>query len=445
MNENFSALLQLTEEKKFQALMHELDSMNSVDTAEFLDALDNTQMLLVFRMLKKDISAEIFAELSQDSKEHIISMITDRELSGIIDDLYVDDAVDMLEELPAAVVKRCLKTANPETRTLLNQFLNYPENSAGSIMTAEFIDLTKNMTVEEAINRIRETGVDKETVYVCYVTDSKRKLEGVVTFRDLLFAKPEQTLDGIMNTDVIYVSTSDDKEDVARKVARYDFLAMPVVDGERRLVGIVTFDDAIDIIDEEATEDFSKMAAIIPLDESYLKTGIVKLAKSRALWLLLLMLSSMITGVILEKYEAAFSAVPLLVSFIPMITGTGGNAGSQSSTLAIRGMAINEITLKDWYKVLFKEAGISVVVGLALSTVNFVRLMVMYPGQTGVAVVVTLAMFGTILIANAIGGILPIIAKALGGDPAIMAAPLITTFVDALSLLIYFSIASAVL
>lgn len=445
MNEHFDTLLSYVEEKKFHALMDALDSMNVVDTAEFLDTLENTQLILVFRMLKKDVSAEIFAELSPESKTKIIEILTDAELTRIIEELYVDDAVDMLEEMPANVVKRCLMVAKPETRSLLNQFLKYPENSAGSIMTAEFIDLKKNMTVEEAIHRIRQTGFDKETVYVCYVIDDKRKLEGVVTFRDLLFARPEQKVSEIMNTDVIYAGTHDDREEAARRLARYNFLALPVVDAECRLVGIVTFDDAMDVIEEEATEDFAKMAAITPLEDSYLKTGVFTLAKSRTLWLLLLMVSSMLTGVILEKYEAAFSAVPLLVSFIPMITGTGGNAGSQSSTMAIRGMALGEITLKDWYKVLFKEAGISLLVGTALCAVNFVRLLVMYPGQLGVSVVVTLTMLATILIANAIGGILPILAKALGADPAIMAAPLITTFVDALSLLVYFSIAAALL
>ncbi|NLK38743.1 MAG: magnesium transporter [Clostridiales bacterium] len=445
MNASFDTLLTLVKEKRFHALINALDSMNAVDIAEFLDTLDNTQLLLVFRTLKKDISAEIFSELSQESKSHIVNMATDTELAHIIEELYVDDAVDMLEEMPASIVKRCLKAANPETRALLNQFLKYPEDSAGSIMTAEFIDLRKTMTVEQAIAHIRETGLDKETVYVCYVIDATRKLEGVVTFRDLLFARPDQPLKEIMNTDVIFSGTFDDREETVRKLTRYNFLALPIVDAERRLVGIVTFDDAIDVIEEEATEDFSKMAAITPLSESYMKTGILSLAKSRALWLLLLMISSMITSVILEKYEAAFSAVPLLVSFIPMITGTGGNAGSQSSTMAIRGIALREIALKDWYKVLFKETSISLIVGSTLCIVNFVRLLIMYPGQLGVTIVVTLTMLGTVLIANAIGGILPILAKALGADPAIMAAPLITTFVDALSLLIYFSIASAIL
>ena len=371
--------------------------------------------------------------------------ITDQEIVGIIEDLYVDDAVDALEELPANVVKRILKNAKPETRNLINQFLKYEENTAGSIMTAEFVDLKRGMTVAEAIAHIRRTGEDRETIYTCYVTGPSRVLEGVVTVKELLLSQDDQRIEEVMDDDVICVTTTEDREEVARTLAKYNLLSLPVVDQENRLVGIVTIDDAVEVMEQEATEDFEKMAAMSPSEKPYLKTGVFTMARKRFMWLLVLMVSGMITGGILGQYEAAFASMPLLVTFIPMLTDTGGNAGSQSSTLVIRGMALSEISTKDLFAVMWKEIRVSLIVGIGLGAVNFVRLILTYPGNEMVALTVTLALVATVLIAKTIGGALPILAKFLKADPAIMAAPLITTIVDALSLIIYFTIASHLL
>ena len=354
-------------------------------------------------------------------------------------------AVDMLEELPANVVKRVLKNARPETRRLINQFLKYPEQSVGSIMTAEFIDLKGTMTAAEAIRRIRRLGGDCESIYTCYVTDGRRVLDGVVTLRELLLAPDNAPVRTLMEPNVITVRTTDDQELAVRALMRYDFLSLPVVDQEDRLVGVVTVDDVMDVMEEEATEDFQRMAAMAPSEKSYLKTGVFALAKNRILWLLVLMISGMITGGILGRYEAAFSVMPLLVTFIPMLTDTGGNAGSQSSTLVIRGMAVGDIALSDFPKVLWKELRVSLLVGAVLSLVNLVRLLLSYPGNELVCVTVTLSLFATVVLAKTIGGALPMLAKLVRADPAIMAAPLITTIVDALSLVLYFTIASRLL
>ena len=443
--EIWQPLLLLLQERKHGLLRTKLAELNEVDAASFLETLSTEQKVVVFRLLSKEAAAEVFSNLEPDTQQVIITAITDNELQAIVEDLNVDDAVDMLEELPANIVRRVLKSAAPDTRKLINQFLNYPENSAGSIMTAEFIDLRKTMTVSEAIHRIRTVGEDSEQIYTCYVIDAQRVLEGVATVKDLLLAHDDDVVDALMTKDVITAVTTDDREAVSRQMMKYDLLAMPVVDAEGRLVGIVTVDDVMDVMEEEATEDFQKMAAMAPSEKPYLKTSVFTLAKNRIVWLLVLMISAMITGGILGKYEAAFASLPLLVTFIPMLTDTGGNAGSQSSTMVIRGMAIGEIEPRDWLRVLWKEIRVSVIVGVVLSAVNFVRLVLTYPGNTGVAFTVAIALFVTVVAAKAIGGLLPIAARVLHVDPAIMAAPLITTIVDALSLVIYFSIAQALL
>lgn len=445
INSNFEALEALLDAKNYRALREVLSDTNEVDVALFIEELPVEKAVVTFRTLPKDMAADVFANLSPETQEVIIGSITDRELAVILDDLHTDDAVDMLEEMPANVVKRVLRNATPDDRALINQFLQYPENSAGSIMTAEFTDLRRDMTVEDAIKHIRRTGEDRETIYTCYAIDEQRKLDGVVTVKDLLLAHDECALDTIMDTDIISVKTTEDREEVARLFSKYDLLSMPVVDHENRLVGIVTVDDAVDVMEQEATEDFEKMAAMLPSERPYLKTGVFSLAKNRILWLLVLMISGMITGGILGRYEAAFAAMPLLVTFIPMLTDTGGNAGSQSSTLVIRGMAVAEIQPHDLLSVLWKELRVSVVVGAVLAAVNYVRLIITYPGNEAVALTVALALFATVVMAKTIGGILPIVAKLFRADPAIMAAPLITTIVDAFSLVIYFSIATRLL
>lgn len=438
-------LMRLVKERQFRRLKEQLVEMNEQDIAEFIEELDPEKKAAVFRMLPKELSSEVFACLEPEDQRHIIDSIGDVELKYIIEDLYVDDAVDMMEELPANVVKRVLKIATPETRNLINQFLNYPENSAGSIMTAEYVGLKQKMTVEEAFAYIRKHGVDKETIYTCYVMDAKRTLEGVVTVKDLLMNPYETVLRDIMDTHVIKAVTTDDQEEVLEQFTKYDLLSLPVVDQENRLVGIVTVDDIVDVMEQEATEDFEKMAAMAPSEKPYLKTGVMQLAKNRIVWLLVLMISSMVTGGILAKYENAFALIPLLVTFIPMLTDTGGNAGSQSSTLIIRGMAVGEIEPSDIFQVIWKELRVGVVVGAILGLVNYVRLVIMYPGSEMICLTVVLSLFATVLLAKTIGCVLPIVAKVLKLDPAIMAAPLITTIVDAFSLVIYFQLASHLL
>lgn len=445
MEIKITELYELVEQKNFRKLRDILIQMNEVDISEFLDMLENEKSTIVFRMLPKEISSEVFAGMDSDTQEHIINAITDQELSLIIEDLFVDDAVDILEELPANVVKRVLKNAKPHTRNLINQFLMYDENSAGSIMTAEFIDLKKTMTVEAAFARIRKIALGMETIYTCYVTDGLKKLQGVISVKSLILSDPQVRIEDIMETEVISVTTTDDRETAANLFAKYDLLALPVVDHENRLVGIVTVDDAVDVINEEATEDFQKMAAMSPSDKPYLKTGVMSLAKNRIVWLLVLMISAMVTGTVLQKYEHAFAAFPLLVTFIPMLTDTGGNAGSQSSTLIIRGMALSEIRPRDFVRVLWKELRVSMVVGAVLSIVNYLRLIIMYPGNEMVALTVVISLFATVIIAKTIGSMLPIVAKLLKADPALMAAPVITTLVDAFALIFYFSVAQKLL
>ena len=445
MENRNAELYELIEKKRFIELREILIEMNEVDISEFLETLEIEKMTVVFRMLPKEISSEVFAFLESDTQEHIINSVTDSELSEIIEDLFVDDAVDLLEELPAYVVKRVLKNAKSETRNLINQFLRYEENSAGSIMTAEFIHLRKNMTVDSAFEKVRKVARDMETIYTCYVTDEGRRLEGVVSIKSMILSDPNVLLGEIMEDDVISVSTDDDREEVAALFSKYGLLSLPVVDHERRLVGIVTVDDAVDVINEEATEDFEIMAAMRPSEKPYLRTGVFSLAKNRIMWLLVLMISAMLTGKVLEKFESAFAAFPLLVTFIPMLTGTGGNAGSQSSTLIIRGMALSEISMKDIGRVIWKEIRVSVLVGFALSAVNYARLLMMYPDNALLAFVVALSLFATVIIAKVTGCILPMLARLVNADPAIMAAPIITTLVDVFALVFYFTMAQKIL
>lgn len=447
MQENLklAELAELLNTRQLRKLKEELTEYNEMDIAAFMEELDAEKTLLVFRMLKKEMASDVFAFLKVEKQEYIINSITDHELGTIVEDLYVDDVVDMLEELPASVVKRVLQNADADTRKLINQFLNYPENSAGSIMTAEYVGLKKDMTVEEAFEYIRKNGVDKETIYTCYVMSPKRMLEGVVTVKDLLMNPYNRSIGEIMDTHVIKAVTTQDQEEVAQSFRNYDLLSLPVVDHEDRLVGIVTVDDVVDVMEQEATEDFEKMAAMLPSEKPYLDTSVLKLAKNRIVWLLVLMVSSMITGGILARYEKAFAVIPLLVTFIPMLTDTGGNAGSQSSTMIIRGMAVGEIRLKDIFRVVFKELKVALLVGVILGVVNFVRLILLYPGQTMLCLTVMLSLMVTVILAKTIGAILPIAAKVFHMDPAIMAAPLITTIVDAVSLIIYFQLACTLL
>ena len=447
-NQDYEALrdklFELLDSRNLKELQKMLEDMNEFDISEFLTELDDTNMALVFRLLPKAQAAEVFANLDVEDQEHIINAISDAELGNIVEELYVDDAVDMMEELPANVVKRVMRTATPETRNLINQYLKYPENSAGSIMTAELIDLKKYMNVRESIARIRRIGEDKETIYICYVTSADRRLEGVVTVKDLLLSKDDETISDIMDTNVIFVHTTDDQEEVSEMFSDYDLLAMPVVDNEGRLVGIVTVDDVIDVMEQEATEDFEKMAAILPSEKPYLKTGVFSFVKKRIPWLIVLMFSSTLSGLILGMYENVYVHVPLLVTLMPMLTGTGGNAGSQAATLIIRGMAVGELEPSDVLQIVWKEVRVAAVCGVILAVLNYFRIIIMYPGEELVAAVTCVALFFTIILAKALGSMLPIFAKLCHLDPALMASPMISTLVDVVALLVYFSISARV-
>ena len=454
MHENYSLeqLLELVQQKKFRQLKEILSNMNEVDIAEFLDELDVEQEILVFRLLPKDTAAEVFTYLENiDDQEKLIGALSDKELGEVLDELYLDDTVDLIEDMPANVVSRILRNTDASTRSQINQLLNYPKDSAGSIMTTEFVDLHPDATVEQSFARIRRVGLDKETVYTCYVTQN-RVLLGVVTVKTLLLSPYETRISDIMETNVISVNTHEDKEDVAQMFSKYDLSALPVVDGENRLVGIITFDDAMDVIEEETTEDFEKMAAILPSDKPYLKTGVVETWRSRIPWLMLLMLSATFTGIIITSFEAALTACVVLTSFIPMLSGTGGNSGSQSSVAVIRALSLDEVEFSDMAAVVWKEVRVAVLCGACLAAANFVKMMVVdrwmmnNPDVTpAVALVVCLTLFLTVICAKAVGCTLPMAAEKLGIDPAVMASPFITTIVDALSLLIYFAIATQVL
>jgi len=422
-----------------------LSQMNVVDIAYWMEELEDDKILVLFRLLPKDMAAEVFSHFSKEQQEFIIESIADREIKGIIDELFLDDTVDLIEEMPANVVKKVLRNTSEERRKIINQFLKYPENSAGSLMTIEFVDLKKEMRVDQALESIRKNGVDKETINICYVIDSNRKLEGIIPIRKLILSHPSEIIKDIMETNFISVHTLDDQEEVANIFRKYDLIAVPVVDNENRLVGIITVDDIVDIIEEENTEDFHKMAAIQPSDEEYLKTKVTALAKHRVIWLLVLMISATFTGTIIQKFEEVLQSVVVLTYFIPMIMDTGGNAGAQSATLIIRGLALDEIGLSDILKVIWKELKVSIIVGITLAVVNFARIIIMRQASVVIAATVSVSMLITVILAKVIGGSLPILAKKIGLDPAIMAGPLITTIVDALALLAYFSMASWVL
>lgn len=437
-------VIELLENKKYSNLHDYIDKLNSQDISLLFEELSKEDMVLVFRLLSKDEAAEVFSYMEPDLQEDLINLLTDKELKSVIDELFMDDTVDLIEEMPSNVVKRILNGVNQKDRTLINEILKYPEDSAGSIMTTEFVDLKMNMTVEEAFNRIRKIALDKETVYTCYVLETSRKIVGIVGVKDLLIAKQETLIKDIMETNLVTVNTLDDQEEVVKKFDKYDFIALPVVDKEERLVGIVTVDDAIDVLQEENTEDFEIMAGITPSEESYFKTSTIKHAKNRILWLLLLMISSSITGAIIINYEEAFAALPLLVAFVPVIMGTGGNCGSQSSTMIIRGMATDEIKLKDYFRAVWKELRISLIVGVILAIANGFRIVLQYQ-DIQIAIVVGLTLVLTVILAKILGCSLPMIAKKFKLDPAIMAAPLITTILDSCSVLIYFKIAVTIM
>lgn len=438
-------ILELLENKDFPQLGNLLKDMNPADVAELFEDLPREKMALVFRLLPKELAADAFAYMNPDEQTVLVEAFSDKELHDVVNELYVDDAADMIEEMPANLVKRILRHTDAETRVLINQILNYPKDSAGSIMTMEYVDLKRGMTVEEAFDRIRAIGVEKETVYTCYVTDSRRKLKGIVTVKDLLLAPKNELIRNIMETNIIYVSTHTDKEEVASLFGKYDFLAVPVVDNEERLVGIVTVDDAIDVIQDEATEDIEMMAGITPTDKPYMKTGVFATWKKRIPWLLLLMISATFTGSIITSFEDALSASIVLTGFIPMLMDTGGNAGSQASVSIIRGLSLGEIEYKDIGRILWKEARVAFLCGVSLAVANFVKLLLIDRVTIPVAIVVCSTLVVTVLAAKLVGCSLPVLAKRIGFDPAVMASPFITTIVDALSLLIYFRIACAVL
>lgn len=438
-------ILDLLKVKNFSEIASLVKDMNPADAAIMLEELPEDKMPLIFRVLPKELAADTFAYMSGDAQEILLHGFSDRELDEVMSQLYLDDTVDMIEEMPANVVKRILRHVDPAMRAMINQVLNYPKDSAGSIMTMEYVDLKRNMTVEQAFERIRSTGIDKETVYTCYVTDSRRKLEGIVTVKDLLFAQNDCLLKDIMETNIKYVTTHTDQEIVAQELSKYDFLAIPVVDAEERLVGIVTVDDALDVIQEEATEDFEKMAAISPSDKPYMKTSVFETWKKRAPWLLVLMVSATFTSLIISSYESALAASVVLTSFIPMLMDTGGNAGSQSSTTIIRGLSLGDIKFQDIFRVLGKEIMVSALCGGTLVIANFVKLLLVDRVDVLVAVVVCATLFCVVLVANSVGALLPVLAKRLKFDPAVMASPLITTIVDAFALIIYFNIARVLL
>lgn len=439
----------LLDDKKFSTLRDILVTMKPYDIAAVFENLQDEKMPILFRILPKELAAETFVEMDDETQEFLIHGFSDSELKEVVDELFVDDAVDLIEEMPANVVKRILRQADKDMRKQINELLKYPEDSAGSIMTTEFIVLRPDMTAEMAIKRIRRTGVDKETIYTCYVTDANNKLIGITTVKDLLLAEDDELVKSIMEENVISVTTLADQEQVAQMFSNYNFLALPVVDNENRLVGIVTIDDAIDVIQEEATEDIEKMAAVLPSDKPYMKTSIFGLYKKRAPWLLILMLSATFTSAIISSFEAVLANVLILSSFIPMITGSGGNAGSQASVSVIRALSLGEIQFKSIFLVLWKEFRVSILCGITLAAANFVKLLLFdLHGQENafmIALVISLTLVGTIIMAKLVGSSLPLLASKVGFDPAVMANPLISTVCDSLSLLIYFGVAKLIL
>jgi magnesium transporter len=415
--------------------------MNPADIAEAFEELDKEKDVKLFRLLLKGLAADVFSFLDPDDQENLINELSDQEIGEIINRLFADDAADFIEEMPEDVANRVLANTEPEKREVIEELLSYPEDSAGSIMTTEYVELLENNTVQEAFDKIRETGVNKETIYTCYVTQSDHKLLGVVSAKTLMLSKSQERIGDIMDANFVFAKVSDDQEAVATMFKKYGLLAMPVVDDEQKLAGIITVDDIVEIIEEETTEDIEKMNALASSDEPYLKTGIFRLARNRILWLMVLMLSATMSASIIHNFEEAISILPILVAFIPILMGTGGNAGSQASTLIIRGMAVGEIEMGDILRVLWREIRIAVICGLGLSVINFIRIYLMNDKNITLAVTVTLSLFATLLIAKSVGGLLPIIARKCKVDPAVMAAPLITTIVDCAALLVYFSVA----
>ena len=433
--------LTMLNEKKFPELIQALKDMEPADIALMLDELPEEHLALVFRMLPKELAAEVFVEMDGDDQELLIRSFSDRELKDVIEELYVDDAVDIIEEMPANVVTRILKYTDPEMRKTINELLKYPKDSAGSIMTTEMVVLKKNMTVEDAFVRIRLTGIDKETIYTCYITDENRKLTGIVTAKTLMLTDHNEILENIMETNPISVQTIEDQEAVAQTFRKYDFLALPVVDTENRLVGIITVDDVIDVINEEATEDIEMMAAITPTDKPYMRTGVFETWKKRIPWLLLLMISATFTGSIITYFEDALAAQVVLTAFIPMLMDTGG----QASVTIIRGLALDELAFRDMPKIIWKEMRVALACGITLATANFAKLMLIDRVSLSVAGVVCITLISTVFFAKIVGCTLPMLAKKVGFDPAVMASPFITTIVDAISLLVYFRIAAMLL
>ena len=438
---DLDSIKELLENKQYTSLRQALSEINDADIAVVLENLDEEDRLKVFRILPKSMAADVFSYLELENQQMIITSLADKEAAGIINNLMADDATDLLEEMPANIVKKLLANATAEVRRDINHLLQYPEDSAGSIMTVEFLDLKEHLTVQEAIERIRKQGVDSETINICYVLDQSRMLIGTVALRYLLLSEPDAIIGEIMHENVISVNTLMDQEEVARQFQKYDFTAMPVVDNENRLVGIITVDDIVDILQEEATEDIEKMAAITPSDKPYLRTSVWETWKNRIPWLLLLMLSATFTGSIIASFEEALSSCVILTAYMPMLMGAGGNAGSQSSVAIIRSLSLNEVRFKDWLKVLWKESGVAILCGITLAIASFVKLMLFDQLTLAVALVVSVSLALTVLIAKIVGCMLPLLAKKIGFDPAVMASPFITTIVDALSLLIYFAIA----
>ena len=434
----------LISRKRYAELRDLLLPLEAQDIAGLFMELDD-KVPMVFRLLPKEQAAEVFVELDSEEQEVLIQSFSNTELKEVLDELYLDDAVDIVEEMPANVVKRILKHADPDTRKSINEILKYPDDSAGALMTTEFVDLKRDMTVEDALKRIRRTGTDKETINVCYVVDPARKLQGIVSLRTILLSDEDDTIDEIMETHVISVSTLEDKEDVAQTFSKYNFIALPVVDKEDRLVGIITVDDAIDVMEEETTEDIEKMAAMLPTDKPYLKTSVWDTYKSRIPWLLLLMVSATFTGQIIARFEDALSAFAILTAYIPMLMDTGGNSGSQSSVTIIRSLSLAEIRFSDIFRIMFKEMRVALLCGATLAVVNFGKLMLFDRLGIFVSLTVSLTLLATVVVAKFFGCTLPLLVKKIGLDPAVMASPIITTIVDAIALLIYFAIASAML
>ncbi len=444
VEEIIEKVTELIDNKKIKDLREFLENVNSADFPSILENVDEDKTIMIYRLLSKEKAAEVFVELEHDDQEYLINCLTDAEIKNVMNEIYMDDAVDLIEEMPSNVVKRILANTKTENRKIINELLKYPDDTAGTLMTTEFIDLKETMTVDQAFRFIKRKGLKTENVYNCYVVTVDRKLLGIVDIKDLLVAERNELIKDIMDTNVVKVNTLDDQEDVTKMFDKYNYVALPVVDKENRLVGIITIDDAIDVIQEETLEDFEKMAAITPDDgDTYLKTSVFKHAKSRIIWLLILMLSAMVTGEVIENYEAAISTLPLLVAFIPMLMDTGGNCGSQTSTLIIRGLAMEELSTKDIFRALWKEFRVAFVVGVVLAIANSIRIMIQY-NDLKIAVVVGITLICTVIMAKLLGCILPMIAKKLKLDPAIMAAPLITTIVDTLSVLVFFNIATMV-